>query len=558
MLENFPDEIILEITKYLNFYARLNLVQTSRKLNLLIYDAKLFEELIIPRNHTDAVIELFKNNIHDGSKVKKLKIDLYHTQKYNLSQLSDIFPQVAELNTGQCRQLARKMENNDIEAATGLKEKLEKFDIMNCHESITILIEKYPFRHLEYLSLRPTVYKSKKDYSIDIFCCLKNAPALESLKLDGFSISLSFFENIHESSPRLKSLELYSTKLNIINEQLPSPIVPSHSLVSFIMTKNHEFFDRNCLLLEYIIQKYPRLKTLDFEFWFILPGIDRFVEEIYHTDRAYRQRLPELMPLIMPRIKTLKTRPTVFDNFINIMSPISSHLEEITYYTCLGDHSIFRSLKDLFYIQTLTLLTSLSVQTRGTEYLFNDNMILPNIKHLSIFDKTHAKEDPHLMLNQLLFTFRGLKTLVIESHTTRISVNDASDIYPSVIALRFAVPEVAPQVKAFIRTSLPHVTRIHWHTIENPRVSIFEFPKHTLSMFNLVFFNERFKLDPNRRCNIHYHISRDVGTKQLNYSVLGMHEKSVTENNFTYPVRIKVQIVCKELWHLMDQDIIIF
>ncbi|KAI8879053.1 hypothetical protein K501DRAFT_25934 [Backusella circina FSU 941] len=561
MLEKLPDELLLEVTSYLGFYSKLNLVQTCRKLYKVIYHRKLFEDISIPRHHIGKIMQRFKNGELDGSKVKTLSMKLQFAQENYLPQIPTIFPNLKELYTGESTFFDPEIEHADLERVKVLKDKLEVHDIRRCHKLIPLLIQDVPFTRLSFLSLDEFYFTKKGYVDINLFSCLKNLPSLEILKLGWFKVNINFMEKLHQKCPKLKTLVFKYTELEMNSDDHISPsIEPANNLLSFKMKGNIKFYDQNYLLLQYIDKKYPNLKSLDMNSLMRIPRSNTPIDEGVLTYRTYHQRLPEFMTRVMPRLLSVKIEPKLFENFIGSMRPISLHLTSIGFYSSKNKYDMFKTLKDLRFIQSLTFLTTLLIELKHTKYICHKSIILPNIKSIYLFGSNRLN-GLYLELDKFLFTFNGVETLDIKSDKCKIAISDTTKYntfkYPRLKRLELHVKDVEPKVKSYINNCLPNVNELSWKTSEKSGEYKFDFPQHTFKLFHLFVFRSSFSYNPKEIWKVQYNILTETGKKTINCLKSGPLDVRVTQDQF-YLCNVEVEIICKNIWQLSDDRTVIF
>jgi hypothetical protein len=266
MAFDFSIEVVILITQYLTTKEKLNLMKTCRKLNDIISNSNLFEHVVLnkPSEQTLDMVLHFVEHAHYGKLVKRLVVNLTDLPSQIFRILPGIFPNVQEfLNTGF---FDVERTNADVQPFILWKDTLTRYDSDGGYRPIVRFLEMTKFSKLTYLAISPFIGDATKvdEYEIDIFECFKNAPALKQLKLSRCEISLSFLEKMHRLCPNLSKLKVNEVVfLAKPDDVLPQKIEPATLFECLDLSGSVSMLDKKCLFLEYFLQKYPNLKTLD-------------------------------------------------------------------------------------------------------------------------------------------------------------------------------------------------------------------------------------------------------------------------------------------------------
>jgi hypothetical protein len=156
------------------------------------------------------------------------------------------------------------------------KETLQRYDMEESgYLEITKLFDKYTFTALTQLNISTRVGTHK----IDIQRLFKRMPFLRQLRLYWIIINgLAFFEDLHRDCQYLNSLTLESTVIDINEFSLPASIDPIHTFKALRLEESTVVFDRNLLLFDYIVAKYPNLTQIDLLFTYERLKLEPFIQ----------------------------------------------------------------------------------------------------------------------------------------------------------------------------------------------------------------------------------------------------------------------------------------
>ncbi|KAI8879266.1 hypothetical protein K501DRAFT_276728 [Backusella circina FSU 941] len=562
MLESLPIEIILQITRNLGFYSKLNLIQTCRTLHQKLYQTAVFEDLIIPNTHTDRVIELFKHNRLDGKKVKRLTVDLEFAHKSHFLELSKIFPNLAELYTDRCVLSAMQMKQQEINSASGLRHSLQMYDIERCHESISLLFENNVFHRLTCLCLRSFTYTMNGNYALDLDRCLMNTPMLVSLKLIQYNINITLLEGLHKARPGIVSLELSNAIIGIDNDtNIVSSVVPLGTFKSLKIKNSMQYQDTDFLLLDYIMNKYTNLETLDIDDLLNLRDCNTLPNPHGSQNERFHRYMRKNMPRLLPRLKILRVPPRLFGDYMDDVYLSPNQLVEIGFYSGRNTYDSFKDLRDLECIQRLCYLQSLTVEIKIAKCLYHHDVILPNITYMHLYDKDKFNAS-FFSLDRLMFTYRGLKRLIIDSINTTISIANQFEftVYPSLHTLTLNVYDIKLCVSKFINEALPKITKISWSTKMLSEETVLSFPSHTLKSLQLYVYGKDAYLKPDTTRIIRYEIHTKTGTKFIDYVSRSRFERKVLMelDELDRTKYVNVIVLCQDIHELLEDNVIIF
>ncbi|KAI8886529.1 hypothetical protein K501DRAFT_269692 [Backusella circina FSU 941] len=131
-------------------------------------------------------------------------------------------------------------------------------------DNVLLVLRYYTFPRMTKLKLTITEAFKDRKRGLDVLYLLphiKNAPCLTDLKLYDCDIGLELLEEIHKSCPKINSLKLDG--VFIIIDRLLQPITPANSVLTLVLDGIINF-DRNIVFLDYVVEKYPKLKHLGF------------------------------------------------------------------------------------------------------------------------------------------------------------------------------------------------------------------------------------------------------------------------------------------------------
>jgi hypothetical protein len=132
----------------------------------------------------------------------------------------------------------------------------ESFDLIGCLMKINV------FSNVTSLGISPEVERIVgRDKYLNVLDCIKNAPSLKNLKLQGIRVDIDFMEALHDVCPRLETLELCHVLVSTTDCDVPVPVKPV-KLLSFTITDGTVMCDENGVFLDYICEKYNQLEAL--------------------------------------------------------------------------------------------------------------------------------------------------------------------------------------------------------------------------------------------------------------------------------------------------------
>jgi hypothetical protein len=275
-----PFEIVLTISNYLDFGSKLTLITTYRSMHDLITNTNLYSDLNLLKDEqtVDRIIKKIDDGKLNGSQVKRLWIDTNKVSDQFYDKLSTLFPNVSRLVGFKERPsyVIVNMETDDVDIfpknpfgpMVDWINTLETFNLGDDGPELLNTLRVVTFPRLTELSLDFVNYADLNYAVIDFLYPLKyikNTPSLRKLTLSHCAINLELLEEIHSHCPDIESLHLDQTAIVIKEGALSQPIVPVSLLVQLKISQSF-IFDRNGLLLDYIVRKYPSLHTLDLDF----------------------------------------------------------------------------------------------------------------------------------------------------------------------------------------------------------------------------------------------------------------------------------------------------
>ncbi|KAI8887930.1 hypothetical protein K501DRAFT_268312 [Backusella circina FSU 941] len=562
MFDNLPHETILHISSYLCFYDKLKLSNTCHNVRRCLVDTVLYENLTIPSKHVDGILHCFKSNDIDSSQVKTLHIEFPVEKENRFYELPAIFPKLREIYTGACTKSSGKVKLNDAERIKSMNDKLRVYDTRDCHKAVLLLINKYRFNRITNLHLESSFFRSNNKFKLDIFQCISNTPSLATLCLEKFQINLDFFEKMHANNSSIRVLKLRCIKL-VIDETELSQMIPPYRVLEALEITCGRFIDRDLLFVNYLVDKYLNLNSLDIDSWML---IARASTPDYHSVSTYRNYRPVLADRILPlvaRLDVLKIEPKLFENFFDSVGPSISHLTGIGIYSSKDKFTMFKNMKELNFIRSLPFLTSLSVEAKHSNFLYNKKVTIPNIRHLNIFGKM-AFCNRSIALDKLLFTYNGLETLELKCKLAKIVVDatHSHDRYRNLQTLTLEAAEITPDVNKYLTDCLPNIKELYWKSLDYPSHYTFNLPNHSIHVLNICtigygghsYFNQRmncktcYTLITQHDQRLKYFINIDPDIKKVKDQ----------DDDEIYNKVINVEVNCRDAWELKNGDVVIF
>ncbi|KAI8876685.1 hypothetical protein K501DRAFT_279188 [Backusella circina FSU 941] len=389
MLDQLPKEVNLEITRYLNFYARLSLAKTSRRLKYILYTSILYESIVIPPTRTKEVLDRFKKGELNGSMVKYCYLDHRFVNSTLLMEIPYIFPNLKRVSYLHDSLSSPLLRRSDVHVVKKLREKLET--------------ERACFGDA-YFFFSPRGSKP--------------------------------LENLHQSNPRLVHLCIYNTRLEFTQEKINQMACfgPASRLERMRISVKGEIAKDCNLFLDYITYKYPSLRHLDL---YLGAETDGGVSPIYSATVT-------LLEQLVPRLQYLKLNFYMMEQFI-----FTKNLEHnVHHMKGIGFHiphihlaNSFQSTLGLLRIQSFKNLQTLLIPLNYSHYVHYKNIVLTNIKFFSLYDRRQGQLCSSLIkLDDLFYSYLNLINLKITSQRTTIIRNchtEERGLYPSLRSLDF-------------------------------------------------------------------------------------------------------------------------
>ncbi|KAI8887243.1 hypothetical protein K501DRAFT_269001 [Backusella circina FSU 941] len=281
MLGILPNEITFRIASYLDMYEKLNVIKTCRKLKAILSEI-LFEELTIPRQKTNVMIEKFGKGQYDGSHVKRLifYIETIHPKVF--SKLPIIFPNITEL-----KQISHPYNFPSVGSESQVlfenwKDTLKRYDMSENSCGIIPSLLSFSFSRLVHLELLPTYNTSIRQFTFsDVIRCVEHAPSLKTLVLRYFHINIACLEEIHSKTSTLQSLVLASGVIDFNSAILPQPILPCTNLQTFRVGYSTDIYDKR------------------------MSDESNIGVEGASNDKMYKEQMSACLSYLVPRLKNL-------------------------------------------------------------------------------------------------------------------------------------------------------------------------------------------------------------------------------------------------------------
>ncbi|KAI8878817.1 hypothetical protein K501DRAFT_287693, partial [Backusella circina FSU 941] len=453
-------------------------MKTSSKLHSFTSTANLYEELNLKRkkNKSKAIIKRFDYKQIDGSQVKIIILHIHQLTEQTRSRLATAFPNVTRVITGKNNPFETRVQNEDLrlpmsrwintlETYNGYEDWPEILGLLryNIFPRLMKLNLSFDYTYLPIPSGFHPLYFSPY---------IKNAPTLTELTLFQCDASLELLEEIHASCPYIKSLRFDTIMMVVGSFELPQQIVPATSVVR-LEIHNAVSFDRNGLLLDYIVIKYTNLQMIalnlvddiqriDEKLYDLYPSYfyesgsdndsdnggdadnevyDRYRSDCYSGLRFYRSSSSKFFSRLPKTIKMLKMDLTSFNG---ILEEDSNQLQ---------------------IIHKITSLTSLDILISSAMQKYNPNFISTNVTRLTI----KCVQGP-LHLGRLLEIFPSLEILSITNSECDIegvdpSIMHSPQIHSNLRVLYINQCSIHPKVMGFFKTAAPNITRMNLSTV---------------------------------------------------------------------------------------------
>jgi hypothetical protein len=227
--------------------------------------------------------------------------------------------------------------------------------------------------------------------------------------------------------------------------------------------------------------------------------------------------------------------------------------------------SSFQSIRGLLCLQALTHLQALILPIDYSYYIHHKEVVLPNIKYLSLYDRTIGSHcNSMIKLDDVFHTYPHLVHLKVASQCTIIISNDntkeqpGNPTYPDLRSLDLSVMDVQNLAYIFMQCRLPNLTHFNLATIVKFEMFKLEFPNHIIHSLNLDVTKIKNRLAD---WKIQYRISTtDCILKNINYIHFNRERIKVAEKDVQQNGRLRttVEITCNKLLELKYQNHIIF
>ncbi|KAI8881419.1 hypothetical protein K501DRAFT_334762 [Backusella circina FSU 941] len=398
-----------------------------------------------------------------------------------------------------------KKGKNNFDAKLTLQNTLQSYNIADIWQ----LLETNVFSNLVDLTLSFENYyphhgeDGADTKKIERIKCIRNAPSLQRLEILQSVMTIPDLEEVHKNNLQLNQLVLISSVISVSNEYtLPTTIEPCHRLKTFILDKDSETWDKNCVFMDYIIAKYPNLICLEFlirivrdhyvEYARLLDdkfggidqtypnhnkrdGYDPRKESINYFIDFYKTGGKRFLSNLPTNLQILKINTNVFKRPFDSLKESGITPTELAFYAYPNDSAIGKT-RDIFadiigsaqlvsYFQELPSLETLTCSLGFDLEAFNGKLISDNIRHLHIGeDFFDSKKKLHL--DKVFMAFPSLETLRISDRRCSVTsaaistttTTTAADqiIYPHFQVLSMDGPYTTNAVD-FIRGSLPNL-----------------------------------------------------------------------------------------------------
>ncbi|KAI8882357.1 hypothetical protein K501DRAFT_273762 [Backusella circina FSU 941] len=496
MILNMPSEIILGVCHYLDFKEKLCLLTTCSKLNEIVSKGNLYEDLDLLGNQKNikTIVTRFKSRPHHGSQVRTLRIDMDRLSDELYSQLSDIFPNVTMLKT--------PIEEDDKKQTTRPSHVISP--ILKWKNTLEVYHTLHDWKEIKH-HLKTSAFPRLKDLEIFCYCdfedkgngfnpfylvpYLKHAPLLTELKLEYADINLEFLEQVHDICPRLHFLSLSESTFIIDDTTLIKTIMPANSIIGLSL-HSISSFDKNGLLLDYIVTKYPNLQKLYLfvqnEETFIKDGLRRYFPDYYESiDNVYAMndpkyvsqqilfnRIAEIKPTLevyhasgerfftsLPKtLQTVCLGMSPFDNLVETLSKSDTRITKLSFNCWHWDiEAIFREPNHVRCLQKLTYLKELEIPIYPELQTY--------VAEIASFSVTKLEIELRMgpcSLVWLLTAFPSLEVLVVRCESNSLegkegNHNNPVKIHHHLKRLKISTRNVKLELLTYIKASLPNL-----------------------------------------------------------------------------------------------------
>ncbi|KAI8879324.1 hypothetical protein K501DRAFT_276665 [Backusella circina FSU 941] len=255
-MDRLPTEILTQIFKLLHQQDKVECMRVCQHWENTISRTSLFHTVrVTSKKQLDDLLQ--KAQAPVMLRVKRIILDLYLDSDFNMDILFSLFPYIKVLVAFHAHGSYHSTSNpwhNQIEFITEHNSNIHTRSILSggiC-------------RRLETIAVIGEEMQSGRGF----IQLLKNAPALKTLSMARFTLSLMDLELLHQHAPLLHSLSLQRIKINGGGDCLPCnrAITPAVGMSSFIIEKAINSVHKGKMALaQYIQKKYTHLSELVYD-----------------------------------------------------------------------------------------------------------------------------------------------------------------------------------------------------------------------------------------------------------------------------------------------------
>jgi hypothetical protein len=246
-MKRLPTEILAQIFKLLHQQDKVESMRVCQRWETTIAKTSLFHTLrVTSKKQLD---DLFQKG---PRRVKRILLDLYLDPQFDMSTLFHLFPCV--------RVFIAFHVHASYDSPNPWHKHIEYVAEHSSNIHTRNMLSWGICKRLETIIVMGEEMQSGKDF----IRLLKNAPALKSLSMRRFTLSLMDLELLHQHAPLLHSLTFQRIKINGIH--FPWDITPATNMTSFIIEKAiNSVHNGKLALAQYIHKKYIHLGELVYD-----------------------------------------------------------------------------------------------------------------------------------------------------------------------------------------------------------------------------------------------------------------------------------------------------
>jgi hypothetical protein len=220
-MDRLPKEIVLLIIEDFTYKEKLACALVCQKWLVWIRDSSLYRTLCFSNgcNTLTKAIEYFDNRNYRNH-VSNLEINGYDLDLNSFSQLPDLFPNLKQFRFTVDDHIYELEDTFTSELTTAdLDLQIQKWrnleviiEMNNRLHPITLALLHSP-NNVRLTSISLSIFK--RDTSKALLRVIHNAPVLESLTVDGITLSIQNLDYLMENTPQLKSLAFHNLYIDL-------------------------------------------------------------------------------------------------------------------------------------------------------------------------------------------------------------------------------------------------------------------------------------------------------------------------------------------------------